>query len=374
MDELIGRQAERFSEAVQKAFDPDRFDQMLFYKLGKNRARYSSDRNRYPTRVFEVIQGANQENWWRELIFAAREANPANPALLLFHQELGLSPQLPSEPEQERIIRRTNQFVDVAPWQSRLATIEFQVCRIEVQTNRGPCCGTGFLVADDVVLTNYHVLEPVIRGQEATPTPDGRRARPTDVTFLFDYKRSVDKTLIHPGTPYKLAKTDWELYSSPYDAQDRSADGKDTPRPTDCLDFTLVRLDGRPGAGPVGQQVDPTAPLRGYVALPAGCYAFEPNTPLFIVQHPEGGPLQLALDTEGVLGLNPNRTRVRYKTNTLPGSSGSPCFNSDWELIALHHAGDPNWNPGYNQGIPISTILDLLQREGKRGLLPPATG
>jgi len=26
---------------------------------------------------------------------------------------------------------------------------------------------------------------------------------------------------------------------------------------------------------------------------------------------------------------------------TLPGSSGSPCCNTDLKLVALHHAGDP---------------------------------
>ena len=41
-------------------------------------------------------------------------------------------------------------------------------------------------------------------------------------------------------------------------------------------------------------------------------------------QHPEGTPLKLALDTEAVISLNANNTRVLYSTNTEPGSSGSP--------------------------------------------------
>jgi V8-like Glu-specific endopeptidase len=32
---------------------------------------------------------------------------------------------------------------------------------------------------------------------------------------------------------------------------------------------------------------------------------------------------------------------VQYTTDTLPGSSGSPVFNDNWEVVALHHAGGP---------------------------------
>ena len=41
-----------------------------------------------------------------------------------------------------------------------------------------------------------------------------------------------------------------------------------------------------------------------------------------------------------------------------PGSSGSPVFNLDWELVALHHLGDPAYDhpPAYNQGVPIDKI------------------
>ena len=81
--------------------------------------------------------------------------------------------------------------------------------------------------------------------------------------------------------------------------------------------------------------------------------------------------MKLAFDTEGVLGVNANRTRVTYTTNTLGGSSGSPCFNQHLELIALHHAGDPKYAPMYfpkfNEGIPISAIRERLRARGLDG-------
>ncbi|HYO71036.1 MAG TPA: serine protease, partial [Archangium sp.] len=45
-----------------------------------------------------------------------------------------------------------------------------------------------------------------------------------------------------------------------------------------------------------------------------------------------------------------------YRTNTLEGSSGSPCFSQDWALVALHHSGGPGALAKYNEGIPISTL------------------
>jgi hypothetical protein len=33
---------------------------------------------------------------------------------------------------------------------------------------------------------------------------------------------------------------------------------------------------------------------------------------------------------------------IRYETDTQPGSSGSPVFNDQWQLAALHHSGVPD--------------------------------
>jgi V8-like Glu-specific endopeptidase len=55
---------------------------------------------------------------------------------------------------------------------------------------------------------------------------------------------------------------------------------------------------------------------------------------------------------------------VSYKTNTDGGSSGSPCFDQDWNLVALHHSGDPNYALGPNEGIPIDAIVTAIQSRG----------
>ena len=135
----------------------------------------------------------------------------------------------------------------------------------------------------------------------------------------------------------------------------------------------MLRLAAPAGREPVGGTAEPMAAKRGWVEMPKAPHEFAPGSALFIVQHPKGNPLQLALDTEAVIGANANGTRVTYRTNTEPGSSGSPCFNRDWELVALHHLGDPDYSVGhaaaYNQGVPITAIQHLLAGRNRSDLL-----
>ncbi len=94
-----------------------------------------------------------------------------------------------------------------------------------------------------------------------------------------------------------------------------------------------------------------------------------------ILQHPEKAPLKLALDTKSIIAVNANHTRVTYRTNTLGGSSGAPCFNMDWQPVALHHSGDPAapaFPPTRNEGIPLGAITSHLTRHGRAAMLPVA--
>ncbi len=77
------------------------------------------------------------------------------------------------------------------------------------------------------------------------------------------------------------------------------------------------------------------------------------------LQHPSREPLKLAIGMDEQIEVNAAGNRIRYSVPTLPGSSGSPVFDTDWDLVALHHAGDPDSiQPKYNEGIPISVIAE----------------
>jgi endonuclease G len=77
-------------------------------------------------------------------------------------------------------------------------------------------------------------------------------------------------------------------------------------------------------------------------------------------------------------------TRVRYVADTMHGSSGSPVFNRNWEIVALHHSGRPHppesvaelgkrWWKGkfrVNEGVPVRAILADFKKKGIDRHLP----
>ena len=87
-------------------------------------------------------------------------------------------------------------------------------------------------------------------------------------------------------------------------------------------------------------------------------------------RHPEGNPLKLAIDTDGVLAVNANGTRVRYGVNALGGSSGAPCLTFDLQLAAVHHSGSKDRTVKRIEGVPVSAIAAHLREGGQAALLP----
>jgi len=88
-----------------------------------------------------------------------------------------------------------------------------------------------------------------------------------------------------------------------------------------------------------------------------------------LIQYPAGSPRQMSFGH--ILSYGDAHLRMRYSANTKSGSSGSPVVNSKGHLIALHHAGDPNFAQmaKYNQGIPIKLIQDDITAAGLMGAL-----
>ncbi|WP_414581386.1 effector-associated domain EAD1-containing protein [Scytonema sp. PCC 10023] len=349
---LNGQQYKQFTQALLDAFpEQQRLAEVVKFQFGKNLNAIAMG-NDLQAIVFRLIQAAEAEGWVDKLIAGARESNPGNSALFVFAQEFNLAtpmpPQLSARGALEKIIKKTNSFLDVNTWREKLGTIEAQVCRIEITNNNNTKeFGTGFLIAANVVITNYHVIESVDSGQ----------ANASNLILRFDYKQLADGKIINKGTEYRLVESDWLVDKSPY--------AKNTLPTPDELDYALLRVDGVPGEEAIGKNSDPNAPQRGWISLPTEPYDFLPETPLLIVQHPKAEPLKLAFDTDAIIGINENGTTVKYKTNTEPGSSGSPCFDINWNLVALHHSGDPDWrNPTYNAGTPFSAICSRLERQG----------
>jgi hypothetical protein len=348
--ELDGSQRRQFSEALRSAFTLAHLGIMLDQRLDK-RLEDIALGDDLEEIAYKVIRRATMEGWLLDLLLAARESRPRNAQLLAFAQQFGLATLTPPRRELEAILNKENSLLDVVKWRELLGQIETQVCQVEI--NNIPN-GTGFLLGPSVVMTNYHVLEKVITNDT-----------PEDVVLRFDYKVMKDGKNVNRGVEYRLPTTDWRIDFSPESPVDHQTDpGRGLPR-EDELDYVLVRVDGKPGSKPIGLKPEDDAPLRGWVKVPPQIlpgadkpYQFSDDSILFIFQHPMTAPLKL--DMGAIVGLNSNQTRITYRPNTMAGSSGSPCFDRNWDLVALHHGPG---NDG-NEGIPFSAIMSLLKKRG----------
>jgi hypothetical protein len=180
-----------------------------------------------------------------------------------------------------------------------------------VSTRAGERLGTGFLLPGEafslgpepVFVTNAHVLSQDV--------PNAIRREDALVTFEVE-STAANTPVFHPVKEV--------LFSSPPgDLGFRS--------PTnDNLDVSIVRLDA-----PLEQQTC----LKAAAQLPL----VDSKTKAYVVGHPRGGGLQISLHDSLLLDIDEDERLVHYRTPTDPGSSGSPVFNADWEVIALHHGG-----------------------------------
>ena len=359
-----GRELIRIRSALAEAFDQSSLEELALVAFDKNLANIvgpgSLDRQ-----ALDLVQWTNRRGVLPDLVREAARSRPKvdewQELLDVYGPEPRVSVQAAGAPRAaagrmstsslEAIVKPRIPSVDMGLWRERYASVEGQVCRIEIG---GTAVGTGFLIGPDLVLTNYHVLESVV--------DDPSRA--ASVAFRFDYKRLADGTTMQ-GTALTLAANGWLVDSARYSAAEGEGEPDRLTPTQDELDFVAVRLAESIGSAPGGVRAASGATQRGWIPCPDSQPPMPKGAPLLIAQHPQGEPIKLALDLDAVLGVNVNATRVRYATNTEPGSSGSPCFAMDWTLVALHHMGDPAWaNPQYNEGIPIGLIAARLAARG----------
>lgn len=192
------------------------------------------------------------------------------------------------------------------------------VCRIEAA---GQAIGTGFLIASDLVLTNFHVLSAL--GSDLLDAA-------SRITFRFGCVTGEDGEetqgiVIKPGGDAVLRASH-----------------------TEKLDYVLLQLQ------------DPVEGLKDVAVLP---YETEPPTrgsSLTIIQHPvlhpKNNPMKLTRNPNGVTGVYRKSGRVQYVTRASPGSSGSPCLNANWKVVAIHHAEETVAFGKRREGILISAI------------------
>jgi hypothetical protein len=357
---LTGPELLEWTDAFFDAFNDDEFSDLLL-RLDDSIRNYSNQQRVARQIIKDVVGAFSRRGNEFKLIAAATEARPSDATLVRLASGKKAA-AAPDDANLQNLIRDTNSFLNFSTWLERAGTTQVCVCRIEIAAQGGDTIyGTGFLIAPELLMTNWHVLRSVIAHEDNDASYLGAKAQASDVICRFDYKELGDGSR-SAGSTFSLAQ-DWRVVISPNNRRNQEPQ-------TDELDCAVIKLARPAGSLPVGdpQRKSSMGDARGFISLPSSTapgYGFSPHSPLFIVQHPAAEPIKLALETDAIQSINANRTRVRYSTNTEAGSSGSPCFDQNWNLIALHHSGDPNFvegiAPTYNQGIPIDTIVSFLK-------------
>jgi V8-like Glu-specific endopeptidase len=195
------------------------------------------------------------------------------------------------------------------------------VCQVRIPQKQN---GTGFLITPTLLLTNYHVLEnPDAPG-------DKKEENAANAILRFNYTTTADGGESE-GIDFKLDGGNPIVASSP------------VPE----LDFILLRVE---------RKIKNAEGIKALTYKPDSA----PDKSLNIIQHPNSGPLMFAFSSNGVTGLYDDG-RIQYSSKAAGGSSGAPCFNDKWNLVAIHHAERSTWSGVKREGIQFSHIYPRIK-------------
>jgi len=205
------------------------------------------------------------------------------------------------------------------------------VAKVQVKKGAKIIVGTGFLckIGDSdksYFITNFHVLDDPKLVDE--------------ISIIFNFETDINGDTMQSETFKVDSSVEW-IFST-----------------TENLDFTAIRL------------IDHEKAVSCYGCLLLKDLPVERDDFVNIIQHPAGQMKQIAL-YHNIVTYSDDKI-VQYLTDTLNGSSGSPVFNSSWDVVALHHSGgrqkendhplpvDANYR---NEGVRISAIIKLFNNQ-----------
>jgi endonuclease G len=341
---LSNSDRQQLREAIEAAYPAaDDLEIFVAEKLNKNLAVIAGS-GKHGTVIFKLIQWAIAKGYIDDLILALAK-DTKNPDIQRFcgrvlQQYLSLNAPdslavetsggfepsdwdlaISDEELQSFLPKRFSFEADVGTLQRGLERAN-SVCKITFADRPPAESGTGVLIAPDLVLTNYHVLS---RKEGADLNAIAQAAQ-----FEFGYV----STQFGESTRTQIVKA-------------AAPDPVVAASPIEQLDYALIRLS--PGEN---FTIEPV-PLNVTVPL-------VPRSPLNILQHPEGEKMKVSLSNNGVVKTNEARGLVLYVNPTQRGSSGSPCFDDDWKLVALHHKEMQTSFGSVREGILLSAIYPQI--------------
>lgn len=230
-----------------------------------------------------------------------------------------VTPETVSDDLLERVIGKTRDFQFVEFLEQALYMSK-AVGRIVTRLGGGRVSfGTGFMVSPHLLMTNHHVLTSADNAARSTVEFDFQRDRLGRAITIRTFK-------LDPATFFLNDK---------------------------ALDFALVAVSSDGNGRPLGHY--------GWCPLIKEPGKIVAGEPINIIQHPKGEMKQVVIRENRLIdpfeGLD---LFFHYEADTEPGSSGSPVFNDQWEVVALHHSGVPKRN---NAG----ELLDIDGRVWRKG-------
>ncbi len=197
-----------------------------------------------------------------------------------------------------------------------LLELALEAARSVVRIRTRNSLASGFLCGKDIVMTNFHVIPDMIAAQNSE--------------FAFFYELGRD--LLQKPSQIVKAKSGGYFFCD------------------QVLDVALVELNDVP----IG--VNPLSLTRQGVKR---------EERVSIIQHPGGHFKKISMQNNFV--EYSDNSIVQYTTSTEPGSSGSPVFNGDFEVVAVHHSGgmlvEPSTGRRYlrNAGSALIAVLQAVQ-------------
>jgi hypothetical protein len=345
----------------------------------------------FPQLMFDALQAAHTHNQLRALLIDLRDArlltaDSEQPIADIFdllppvEESSEAQPEVPSDdednvalsgaftgslaalnfaPPQEPAVQLqaavdgSRPFQDAGLASRKELSAMVRVCHIAID---GRHKGTGVLLRPTLVATAGHVVRGLIDPTVMPPknlADFSKLALPGSVkrlTITFGDMMEVDGdpfagVATRPVRPASELHEEWLAYYSP-PAPIELMQGfdicsvQDIAEPDGPWDLAILRLARPPGMNDAGHPLakEPTA---------------NQPAPISILSHPKSGseaqPLQ---KSTGMIGqFAAHRLRILHNARTLGGSSGAPCFNDNWEIVALHQAGDVNKN--VNRAVPV---------------------
>jgi endonuclease G len=181
----------------------------------------------------------------------------------------------------------------------------------------GSPLGTGFMISDRLFLTNNHVISS--------------ETEAAGLVVEFGYELDpADK--LREATRFKLDPSTFFLTDS-----------------KDDLDYTIVAIGERLSGA---RELDEF----GWCALSDATDKHALGEFANVVQHPQGRYKEVVLRENRLVSRLD--TVIHYVADTEPGSSGSPVFNNEWRVIALHHWGGPWRQKVDSSGLQIPTEVN----------------